>query len=140
MMGFFLSTALLAVVEPTATSGVEVEVKVTQKYLVPVCLDDALLKPGQSDRHWRLTASEHTFIFTMRNEPRHAAVPEVSPGFAVVRFTPEAGHRYEVEVRAAETSFSTRAWKQGEWKPVIRDRTSEAIVSSDPEWSEAPCR
>src|SRR3990172_5751285 len=89
MRRLLLSAVLLAAQKPT------VEVKVTQKYLVPVCIDGA---PVEGDRHWRLALSEHILGFTMRNEPRHAAAPEAAPGFAVVRFTPEAEHRYEIEV------------------------------------------
>jgi hypothetical protein len=135
MRGWLLPTLVLAVLATAATAGVEV--KVTQKYLVPVCLDGA---PVNEDRHWRLALSEHTFAFTMKNVPRHAAAEAGSPGFALIRFTPEAGHRYEVEVRAPETSFSTRVWSRGEWKPVVRDRTTDEIVSGKPEWRDEACR
>jgi len=72
MHGMLLSVVLLAAGcrLPSGASEPTVEVKVTQKYLVPVCLDGA---PVNGDRHWRLTLSEHTLAFTMRNEPRHPA-------------------------------------------------------------------
>lgn len=135
MRGWLLPTLVVAALETLATTGVDV--KVTQKYLVPVCLDGA---PVKDDRHWSLTSSEHRLAFTMKNEPRHAAAEAGSPGFALIRFTPEEGHRYEVEVRAPETSFSTRVWNRGEWKPVVRDRTTDEIVSGEPEWRDEACR
>ncbi len=78
----------------------------------------------------------------MRNQPRPGMAPAdgADPGTAIVRFSPESGHRYEVEVRADATTFSTRVWPQGEWTPVVRDRTAERIVSSDPEWGAPPCQ
>ena len=139
MHAMLLSVVLLAAGCRLPSGALEptVEVKVTQKYLVPICLDGA---PVNGDRHWRLTLSEHTLAFTMRNEPRHPATPEAAPGFAVVRFIPQAEHRYEIEVRAEATAFSSRAWNRGEWKPVVRDRTTDEIVSSEPEWHEEACR
>ena len=114
------------------------EVKVTQKSLQPLCLDGAAVKAGQ--RRWRLAAGEHALAFTMRNRPRTGvAGSDVAPGVAVVRFTPEAGHKYEVEVRAPATTFSTRVWERGGWKPVVRDRTVDHVASSDPEWTESAC-
>lgn len=132
MPALLLAAALLAAPRPTT-----VEVQVTQKHLVPVCLDG---EPVEHERHWRMTLSAHTLAFTMNNEPRHPAAPGGSPGFALVRFTPEAGHRYEIEVRADETSFSSRVWNRGKWKPVVRDRTTDEIVSGEPEWPEEACR
>jgi len=44
-------------------------------------------------------------------------------------------------VRADSTAFSTRVWRSGEWTPVVRDRTTDRIVSSTPVWSaQASCR
>jgi hypothetical protein len=135
MRGWLLPTMVAAVLETPASTGVDV--KVTQKYLVAVCLDGA---PVNDDRHWRLASSEHGLAFTMKNEPRHPAADAGSPGFAFIRFTPEEGHRYEIEVRAPATSFSTRVWNRGEWKPVVRDRTTDEIVSGEPEWRDRACR
>jgi hypothetical protein len=116
-----------------------VELKITQRHLEPLCLDGASVKLGQ--REWRLSLREHSLAFTMRNQPREGApAPEAPAGVAVVTFTPEAGHKYDVEVRADETSYARRVWRQGEWRPVIRDRTAERIVSTHPVWSESPCQ
>src|SRR5881394_3510550 len=93
-------------------------VKVSQRDLVPMCLNQAIVRPGQ--RSWKL-AGETTFAFTMRNRPRSGAT-SAAPGVAVVRFRPIDGHRYEVEIRGPAESFSTHIWRQGEWKPVVRDR------------------
>jgi hypothetical protein len=121
-----------------ADPGPPVEVKVTQKYLVPVCRDGEPVKKGE--RRWRLTAGTHAFAFTMRNAPR-PGIPEAgaAPGVAVVQFALEAGHRYEVEVRAPAMAFSARVWKRGDWTPVVRDRTADRIVSGEPQWRDSGC-
>lgn len=116
-----------------------VEVKVTQKFLQPLCLNGVPVKRGE--RRWRLGLREHSLAFTMRNQPRPGAPDsDATPGVAVIGFTPEAGHRYEVETRAPESTYSWRVWKRGEWKPVVRDRTVERVVSTEPEWRESPCQ
>jgi hypothetical protein len=116
-----------------------VEVKVTQKHLQPLCLDGAPVKRGER-RFW-LDLREHSLAFTMQNQPRLGAPDaEVAPGVAVIGFTPEAGHRYEVEIRAAESSYGRRVWNRGEWKPVVRDRTVDRVVSTQPEWRESACQ
>jgi hypothetical protein len=51
----------------------------------------------------------------------------------------DAEHKYEVEIRAPATTFASRVWKNGDWKPVVRDRTVDRIVSSEPEWLAAGC-
>jgi hypothetical protein len=107
-----------------------VEVNVTQKALVAACLDG---KPIETtERKWRLPARPHTVSFTMGDDAAKA-------GFATVRFTPELGHRYEIEVRGPVTAFSTRVWERGTWQPVVRDRTVDRIVSGEPEWSGSTC-
>ena len=69
------------------------DVKVTQKYLVPMCLDGAPVKSG--DRRWKLSPSEHSMTFTMKNNPRKGMVATPGgPGIVVIKFTPEAGHKY----------------------------------------------
>jgi hypothetical protein len=119
-------------------SGARVEVKVTQKYLVPVCLNGRPVDAGE--RLWRLAPGSHSLAFTMHNAPHQAvAGADVAPGIAVVRFPLDAEHKYEVEIRAPATTFASRVWKTGEWKPVVRDRTVDRIVSSEPEWLVAGC-
>jgi hypothetical protein len=76
----------------------------------------------------------------MRVPRKGSPAPKEGPGVATVRFALEAGHRYEVEVRAPALSFSWRVWVQGEWKPVVRDRTVDRIVSSEPEWTSEGCQ
>ena len=49
------------------------------------------------------------------------------------------GHRYEVEVRAAPQTFSTRVWTEGHWAPVVRHRTADRLVSTEPVWGPPPC-
>jgi len=107
---------------------------VTQQRLVPLALDGQPVEPNA--RRWQLTLEEHSLAFTMRNEPR-SGVPGADPGVAVVTFTPEAGHRYEVETRGPADAYATRVWVKGDWKPVVRDRTTDRIVSSEPTWSGA---
>jgi hypothetical protein len=129
---FFVAVlALLPMLVGQDESAARVEIKVTQKYLVPVCLNG---RPVDSDqRRWWLTPGSHSLAFTMRNAPRSARGDAV-PGVALVRFTLDAEHKYEVEIRAPATTFTSRAWKSGEWRPVVRDRTVDRIVSSEPDW------
>jgi hypothetical protein len=121
--------ALLAA--PPKGKVIRAEVDVKQKLLVPGCLDGTPLKPYQ--RRWRLELRPHTASFTMGSDPRQA-------GFATVRFTPVGNHKYEIEVRTEDSmAFARRIFKRGTWKPVVRDRTTNRIVSSEPEWSDVAC-
>lgn len=118
------------------------EVRVTQRYLEPLCLNGASVKPGE--REWTLGAGAHSLTFTMWNAPRRQAEPEPgidakTAGMATVSFTLETGHQYEVEVRAPAATFSLRVWERGDWSPVVRDRTADRIVSGDPTWDAASC-
>ena len=114
-------------------------VKVTQSHLTPTCLDG---KPTGDKRTWTLATGDHTMAFTMRNEPRSggAAPSAESAGVATVTFGLEAGHDYEVEVRAEAMTFSRRVWQSQQWTPVVRDRTTDRIVSSEPRWAGEECR
>jgi len=107
------------------------DVRVTQRYLVPLALDGQPVEAGV--RRWRLTLGEHSLAVTMRNEPR-TGMPDADPGIAVITFTPEAGHRYEVEIRGPADAYSTRVWVKGNWTPVVRDRTTDRIASGEPTW------
>jgi hypothetical protein len=119
-------------------SAARVEIKVTQKYLIPLCLNGRPVDSNQ--RVWWLTPGSHSLAFTMRNAPRSAvADADTVPGIAVVRFMLDADHKYEVEIRAPATTFTARVWKSGEWKPVVRDRTVDRIVSSEPDWLAERC-
>ena len=81
--------------------------------------------------------SSLSLVVTMRQQARPGrSLPE--PGIALVTFTAEPDHRYEVEVRAEPAAFSARAWRATEWTPVVRDRTVDRIVSHPPEWRD-PC-
>jgi hypothetical protein len=112
--------------------------KVTRSDLVPQCLDGKPVPSGT--RSWDLPAGESSLVFSMRSQPRHGETPPDS-GWAAITFTAEPGHRYEAEVRADATAFSTRAFRSGEWTPVVRDRTTDRVVSSTPVWStQASCR
>jgi hypothetical protein len=115
------------------------KVKVTQSHLSPTCLDG---KPTGDKRTWTMATGDHTMAFTMRNEPRSGgdASSAGSPGVATVTFRLEAGHDYEVEVRAEAMTFSRRVWPPQQWTPVVRDRTADRIVSSEPQWTGDGCR
>ena len=114
------------------------DVKVTQKYLVPVCLDGVPVKPGE--RRWKLSAAEHSMTFTMRNNPRKGMMTTPpAPGVAVIKFTVEAGHKYELETRAESTTYSTRVWERGAWSPAVRDRTADRVVATEPVWIDGGC-
>jgi hypothetical protein len=129
---------------PVAAGQPLAEVKVTQRYLEPLCLNGAPVKPRE--RNWRLAVGAHSLAFTMRNEPRQGVEPHQrihpkgSPGVATVSFTVEANHKYEVEVRASAMAFSSRVWERGEWKPVVRDRTTNRLISGEPLWSDSGCQ
>ena len=116
-----------------------IHVKITQKHLMALCLNQKPVKEGT--RSWDLPLKEHSMAFTMKNEPRVGnSKPGVDPGVALIHFTLVSGHQYEIEVRGPSESYSTRVWRKTEWKPVVRDRTSGLIVSSDPEWVDTDCR
>ena len=121
-----------------AFAGATAKVAVRQSRLHPLCVDG---KPdGAHRRSWDFQPGEHVVAFTMENAPRNGAA--VDAGIAVIKFGVEAGHRYEVEIRAAGDTYSNRVWPKGEWRPVVRDRTDAAadrIVSGDPEWVSQPC-
>jgi hypothetical protein len=143
MIWRFSASAALAVLlgaSLLASGGQEpADVKLTQKYLVPTCLDGATVK--SDTRRWKLSPGEHSMAFTMRNNPRKGmptAPPD--PGVAVITFTPEVGHTYEIETRAESTTFSMRVWERGAWSPVVRDRTADRVVSTTPVWTDGACR
>ena len=122
----------------SAQPGPSAKIKVTQSHLTARCLDG---KPTGDKRTWTLPTGEHTMAFTMRNEPRSGAASSAAPtGVATVTFGLEAGHDYEVEIRADPTTFSRRVWVQQEWTPVVRDRTTDRIVSGEPRWTGEECR
>ena len=129
---FVLAAAAAAAGEPAP----QVAVKTTHKHLLPRCLDGTAVEANA--RSWRLTPGAHSLAFTMRNEPRNGTQAG-EPGIAAVSFALEPGHAYEVEVRASPTSFSSRVWARGDWKPVVRDRTTDRIVSDEPTWIDAGC-
>lgn len=110
--------------------------RMTQPHLVAECVGTTTVAP--KTRRWTPRDTPMTLTFTMRNEPR-PGVPTSAAGHATVTFTPERGHRYEVEVRADASTFSRRVWPQGDWVPVVRDRTTDRIVSEPPVWGPPPC-
>jgi hypothetical protein len=126
------AVAVLVLLAPSTKAAVtRAEVNITQKLLVPGCVDGTPIKPHQ--RRWRLELRPHTASFTLGSDAGQA-------GFAAVRFTPEAGHKYEIEVRTDQTTaFARRLFERGKWKPVVRDRTADRIVSGEPAWSDSAC-
>lgn len=131
----FLGVTACALASPTGPSAAAAAVRLTNSHLVAMCLDGTPVAPD--DRQWDVTAPASLTV-TMRNEPR-PGVPNAEPGIAVIAFTPEAGHKYEVEVRSAPMLFSRRVWPRGAWRPVVRDRTTDRVVSSEPRWIDAGC-
>jgi hypothetical protein len=133
--------AALALLTPpllSAAPPADARLRITQRALVVQCVNDAPVAPGT--RAWIVSAPVALAV-TMRNQPRPGMAPggDAGPGTAIVRFTPEPGHRYEVEVRADAASFSRRVWTTGTWAPVVRDRTTDRVVSDEPEWAAPPC-
>jgi hypothetical protein len=132
--------ALSTLATPFAASAqtAEARLRVTQRALVVQCYNGAPVAPRT--RAWTVAAPV-TLAVTMRNQPRAGMAPsgDADAGTAIVQFTPEPGHRYEVEVRADATSFSRRVWTSGAWAPVVRDRTTDRVVSGEPDWAAPPC-
>lgn len=132
-------SSLPVLVAAVAQSQKPAELKLTHKYLVARCLDGLSVKSGQ--RSWKLSAAEHTMAFTMRNTPRKGTVATpASAGTAVITFTLEAGHKYEVESHAGSTAFSSRVWERGAWAPVVRDRTAARVIKTVPVWTDGNCQ
>ena len=125
--------ASCAIAGPSANAA---GLKITNAHLVATCFDGKPVTERQ--RGWDVTAPVALTV-TMRNEPR-PGVADVAPGLASITFTPEDGHRYEVEVQATVTANSQRVWPRGEWRPVVRDRTTDRVVTGEPEWIESGCR
>lgn len=109
--------------------------KITNSHLIATCFDGKPVAANQ--RSWDVS-ERVSLTLTMRNEPR-PGVDNVAPGLAVITFTPEAGHKYEIEVQTVASANSTRVWPSGKWTPTIRDRTSDRVVSSAPTWIESGC-
>ena len=109
--------------------------RATHRAMVVECVDGAAAAPA---REWTLTTQPVTLVATMKNSPR-TGVANAAPGHATVTFTPEPGHRYEVEVRAPSMAFSRRVFAQRAWAPVVRDRTTERVVSGEPTWDAGRC-
>ena len=128
LAAFFLGGTPVA----AADTAPLVQVRVTQRDLVPRCLDGGPTTRGT--RRFRLGVGTHSMAFAMRSKAGGAL-----PGVAVVSFTLEAGHKYEVEVRASPNAFSSRIWERGEWTPVVRDRTVDRLVSGEPKWRDTGC-
>jgi hypothetical protein len=130
-------SALLVLMSAAVTADVApARLQVTQRAAVVECLDGVPVPTGR--RSWTVSAPV-TLAVTMRNRPR-PGVADADPGIAIVRFTPDAGHRYELEVQAEPMRFSTRVWPKGEWAPVVRDRTTDRVVSGLPDWATSvPC-
>jgi hypothetical protein len=121
---------LLTIVAVTAPDA-KARVKVTHRDLVPRCLNGSAVAAGA--RSWELPPGQASMVFSMR--PAHrTGTADPDPGTSAITFTVDSGHRYEVEVRADPMAFSTRAWRAHEWTPVVRDRTMDRIVSSEPTW------
>lgn len=108
--------------------------RASNSHLVVTCFNGTAIN---GVREWRVFAPA-SITTTMRNEPR-PGVANAAPGLAVIDFTPEPGHKYEIEVRGEAWLFSRRVWPRGDWTAVVRDRTTDRIVSSAPRWIEAGC-
>lgn len=127
---FFLTSCAMA-----APSARPADLRISNSNLLATCFAGKPISDGK--RSWSVTEPV-SMTFTMRNQPR-PGVANHDPGIAVVSFTPVADHTYEIEVRGDASAYSTRVWTKGEWRPVVRDRTTDQIVSTDPKWVEAGC-
>lgn len=134
----FVALSLLAAPSAADAQASAARLRVTQRALVVQCFNGAPV--AARTRAWTIAAPVALAV-TMRNQPRPGMAPagDADPGTAIVQFTPEPGHRYEIEVRADAASFAARVWPRGSWGPVVRDRTTDRVVSGDPEWAAPPC-
>lgn len=131
-----ISALLVLMSAAAAAAPPQARLRVTQRALIVHCLGGTAV-PGDQ-RSWAVS-SPVTLAVSMRNQPRPGTA-DADPGIAIVRFTPDAGHRYELEVRAEPATFAARVWTRGAWTPVVRDRTTDTVVSGPPEWADArPC-
>jgi len=137
MLSLFTPLLLVLAILPRSLPAETVTVRLTAKPLVPRCLDGVEIKDGA--RHWQLTPGEHTLTVTTNNQPR-SGIPPADPGVAVIRFSLEAAHHYEVELRAPSGAYSLRVWKKGEWTPVVRDAGTDHIVSGEVAWTDGSCK
>ena len=128
MLTLLLSLSVVAATAPA-------DVRVTHSHLVVTCVDGQ--RVDGKTRQWH-PSRPMSLTFTMRNEPRPGIASDEA-SLAVISFSPEVNHRYEIEVRADASAYSTRVWTRGEWAPVVRDRTTDAIVNSPPRWIERGC-
>jgi hypothetical protein len=133
------ATAVLLLLGPGVwpTFGQTIPLRVTQRDLVPVCIDGVPVRNG--DRSWKVPPGTVTMTLTMRRTERSGR-SDTDAGTAMITFSAETRHKYDVEVRADSITFSTRDWQAGAWTPVVRDRTTEQLVSSPPVWTPGPCR
>ena len=130
-------TACASEARPQPSPAAKVaEVRISHSHLTAVCLNGTPVKDRAHD--WRLAGST-SMVFTMRNDPRPGIENQAS-GLAAIEFAPLAGHAYEIEVRGDASAFSRRVWPQGQWKPVVRDRTIDQIISSEPRWIDRGCQ
>ena len=111
------------------------DLRISHANLLATCFAGKPISDGA--RSWDVTAPV-SMTFTMRNQPR-PGIDNHDPGLAVVTFTPVADHKYEIEIRGDAAAYATRVWTKGEWRPVVRDRTTNQIVSSEPQWIEKGC-
>jgi hypothetical protein len=135
-MKVLLLSALLGV-GVTAGMGDGARLAITHRDLVPECLDGSSVPTGR--RSWTIAPGRVSLVLSMRSQPRPAG-QQPDSGRATISFSAEANHRYEVEVRAEQEAYSTRVWRAGEWQPVVRDRTTDRVVSDPARWVEAGCQ
>ena len=62
--------AAIALLGPSTAPVPRVDVKITQKYLIPVCLNGAPIKAHE--RRWRLAVRPHAASFTMGSDSGQA--------------------------------------------------------------------
>ena len=110
------------------------DVRVSNSHLQTACVNG---EPSDQ-RKWDLPPRAVAMTFTMKNQPRPGRT-SADAGWASIEFTPETGHTYEIEVRSEPIRYSDRVWPKGEWRPVVRDRMTDQIISSAPRWVESAC-
>ena len=134
LRAFLVLTLVSSAANVTGASGANVTI--TQRALLPLCVNSS---PAGDRRQWTVAPGDVTTLtLTMNNRPRPGTKNE-APGFATISFGTEYGHEYEIEIRAEPSTYSRRVWSAQEWTPVVRDRTTDRIVSSAPVWGGGKC-
>ena len=138
MLRYAIATCLIGITAAVgvATDGA-IRVRVTQRYLVARCFNGNAVDPGT--RKWDVAPGVVTLAFSMRSDSPAPAVRCPTPAPPRSASKPKRATATKWRYAPTPATFSSRVWRANEWIPVVRDRTTERIVSDAARWSEAGC-